>query len=201
MPPARPSAGPGELTALLAGARAVHERGDRSHFMGIAASTKWALQAGRQRAGSYAGRQVEGGHNAMNVGRRLAGGLVGAALAATLIVSTAAPSSATIHPIIQSVNCASATAWANAHDFGDPGGQTPAGLTAEIMSFEGSLLIISFPEPLTFTQSDFRALQATGFIDEVRRSADGRVTALVVDLTSIPNAANGQGGAHCGNAP
>jgi hypothetical protein len=137
----------------------------------------------------------------MNVGRRLTGGLLGAALGAALLVGTAAPSSATIHPIIQSVNCASATAWANAADFGNPGGQTPTGLTEEIMSVEGNLLIISFPEPLTFTQSDFRALQATGFIDEVRRNADGQVTALVVDLTSIPNAANGQGGAHCANAP
>lgn len=137
----------------------------------------------------------------MNVGRRLAGGLLGAALGAALLVGTAAPASATIHPIIQAVNCASATAFANAHDFGDPGGQTPAGLTEEIMSVEGNLLIISFPEPLTFTQSDFRALQATGFIDEVRTNADGQVTALVVDLTSVPNAANGQGGAHCANAP
>lgn len=135
----------------------------------------------------------------MNVGRRLTGGLLGAALGAALLVGTAAPASATIHPIIQAVNCAAATAFANA-DIGDPGGQTPAGLTDEIMSVEGNLLIISFPEPLTLDQSDYRALQATGFIDQVRRNADGQVTALVVDLTSIPNAANGQGGAHCANA-
>ena len=136
----------------------------------------------------------------MNVGRRLSGALFGAALGVAVLVGTAAPSNATIHPIIQSVNCASANGWANAHDFGNPGGQTPDGLTAEIMSVEGHFVIISFPEPLSFTQSDFRALQATGFIDEVRRNAAGQVTALVVDLTSIPNAANGQGGAHCANA-
>jgi hypothetical protein len=136
----------------------------------------------------------------MNVGRRLTGALFGAALGAAILVGTAAPSSATIHPIIQSVNCASANGWANANDFGDPGGQTPANFTTENFSVEGHFLVISFPEPLTFTQSDFRALLATGFIDEVRRNAAGQVTALVVDLTSIPNAANGQGGAHCANA-
>ena len=54
-------------------------------------------------------------------------------------------------------------------------------------------------EPLEFTQSDFRALQATGFIDEVVRDADGNVTALVVDLRNVPQAVSGEGGANCAN--
>ena len=58
-------------------------------------------------------------------------------------------------------------------------------------------LTISFPEPLEFSQSDFRALQATGFIDEISLNSDGLVTALIVDLRNVPNAVSGQGGEHC----
>jgi hypothetical protein len=115
---------------------------------------------------------------------------------AAVLTTFTAPAEATIHPIIQSVNCAAAAARANA-DIGDPPGQTPEGFTAENISVVGPLLTITFPEPLTFDQSDFRALIATGFVDEIVREADGDVTALIVDLRDVPNAVSGEGGAHC----
>ena len=62
-------------------------------------------------------------------------------------------------------------------------------------------MTVSFPTPLTFDKSDFRALIATGFVDEIVTNADGEVTALIVDLTTVPKATSGQGGAHCANAP
>jgi hypothetical protein len=105
-------------------------------------------------------------------------------------------SSATIHPIVQSIACAADAARANVA-VADPPGQTPTGFTTEIMSVSGTILRVGFPEPLSFSQSDFRALQATGFIDALETNADGQVTAVLVDLTSIPRAASGQGGAHC----
>lgn len=129
--------------------------------------------------------------------------IVRAALPTAVCVATLAlmptPAHATIHPIVQSINCAAAAAFANA-PVADPPGQTPDALTAEIITVAFPFLTISFPEPLEFSQSDFRALQATGFIDEVVRDADGKVTALVVDLRSVPKAASGQGFAHCANA-
>ena len=106
------------------------------------------------------------------------------------------PAQATIHPIVQSINCAAAAAFANA-PIADPPGQTPDGLTEEIITVAFPFLTVSFPEPLEFTQSDFRALQATGFIDEVVRDADGNVTSLVVDLRDVPMAVSGQGFEHC----
>ena len=128
--------------------------------------------------------------------------VVRSAASAVVCVATLAlmpgPAQATIHPIVQSINCAAAAAFANA-PIADPPGQTPDGLTEEIITVAFPFLTVSFPEPLEFTQSDFRALQATGFIDEVVRDADGRVTALVVDLRNVPNAASGQGFAHCAN--
>ena len=118
---------------------------------------------------------------------------------AAVLGSWTIPAHATIHPIIQSVNCAAAQAWAHA-DVGDPGGQTPEGFAGENISMAFPFLTITFPQPLTFDQSDFRALIATGFIDQVVRNASGQVTALVVDLRDVPMAASGQGGAHCNNA-
>jgi hypothetical protein len=115
---------------------------------------------------------------------------------AAVLTTFTAPAEATIHPIIQSVNCAAAAAWEHA-DVGDPGGQTPEGFSGENISVSFPLLTITFDEPLTFDQSDFRALIATGFIDQVVRDADGNVTALVVDLRDVPKAASGQGGEHC----
>jgi hypothetical protein len=115
---------------------------------------------------------------------------------AAVLTTFTAPAEATIHPIIQSVNCAAAAARANA-DIGDPPGQTPEGFAGENISVVGPLLTITFPEPLTFDQSDFRALIATGFVDEIVREADGDVTALIVDLRDVPNAVSGEGGAHC----
>ena len=96
------------------------------------------------------------------------------------------------------MNCAAAAAFAHA-DVGDPGGQTPAGLEGENISVSFPYLTITFSEPLTFDQSDFRALIATGFVDEIVTDADGNVTALVVDLRSVPKAVSGEGGAHCAN--
>lgn len=118
---------------------------------------------------------------------------------AAVLGSWTMPAQATIHPIIQSVNCAAAQAWAHA-DVGDPGGQTPEGFAGENISMAFPFLTITFPQPLTFDQSDFRALIATGFIDQVVRNASGQVTALVVDLRDVPKAASGQGFAHCNNA-
>jgi hypothetical protein len=115
--------------------------------------------------------------------------------AATLALLPA-PATATIHPLVQSINCAAAAAFANA-PIADPPGQTPDGFTMEIVSVEFPFLTVSFPEPLEFSQSDFRALLATGFIDEVVRDADGNVTALVVDLRDVPRATSGQGFEHC----
>ena len=106
-------------------------------------------------------------------------------------------SSATIHPIVQSIACAADAARANVA-IADPPGQTPTGFSAEILTVSGTTLTVTFsPEPLTFTQSDFRALLATGFVDQIVTNSEGEVTALVVDLTSVPKAASGQGGAHC----
>lgn len=118
---------------------------------------------------------------------------------AAILGSWTRPANATIHPIIQSVNCAAAAAWAHT-DVGDPAGQTPEGFAGENISVAFPFLTISFAQPLAFDQSDFRALIATGFIDDVVRNASGQVTALVVDLRSVPKAASGQGGAHCNNA-
>ncbi|MBA2445839.1 MAG: hypothetical protein H0V49_10980 [Nocardioidaceae bacterium] len=117
-------------------------------------------------------------------------------LIAVATVLPASPSSATIHPLVQSLYCAADAAWDNVA-VADPPGQTPTGFTYEIISVTGTTLTVAFPEPLTFRQSDFRALIATGFIDEIVRNADGDVTAVLVDLTSIPNAGSGQGGTHC----
>jgi len=114
-------------------------------------------------------------------------------------VLPAPPSSATIHPLVQSLACAAAAARDHVA-VADPPGQTPTGFTFEIVSVNGTILTVAFPEPLTFTQSDFRALIATGFIDEVVTNSDGDVIALLVDLTSIPNAGSGKGGAHCTGA-
>jgi hypothetical protein len=118
-----------------------------------------------------------------------------AACAATAVLASS-PAEATIHPIIQSINCAAAAAWEHA-PVGDPPGQTPEGFTTDTQSVEDGFVIVSFPEPLELDQSDFRALQATGFIDEVITNADGLVTAVVVDLASVPKAVSGEGGAHC----
>jgi hypothetical protein len=126
--------------------------------------------------------------------------LVRAAVPAAVCVATLAlmpsPAQATIHPIVQSINCAAAAAFAHA-PVANPPGQTPDALTEEIITVEFPFLTVSFPEPLEFSQSDFRALQATGFIDEVVMNADGMVTALVVDLRNVPQAVSGQGGEHC----
>ena len=126
--------------------------------------------------------------------------LVRAAVPAAVCVATLAlmpsPAQATIHPIVQSINCAAAAAFAHA-PIADPPGQTPDGFGEEIITVSFPFLTITFGEPLAFAQSDFRALQATGFVDEVVRDADGMVTALIVDLRDVPSAASGQGGAHC----
>lgn len=122
------------------------------------------------------------------------------AVASVAVLTTfTAPAQATIHPLIQSVNCAAAAAWVNA-PVGDPPGQTPEDFVGDTISVAFPILTVSFPEPLAFTQSDFRALIATGFVDEIVRDADGNVTALIVDLRDVPKAVSGQGGAHCANA-
>lgn len=125
--------------------------------------------------------------------------VVPAVASVALLGTVTAPAQATIHPIVQSVNCAAAAAWANA-PIGDPPGQTPEGFAGENISEAFPFLTITFPEPLTFDRSDFRALIATGFVDEIVRDAEGDVTALVVDLRDVPKAVSGQGGAHCANA-
>lgn len=117
----------------------------------------------------------------------------------TLMVLFASPASATIHPIVQSIACAAAAAREN-HSIADPPGQTPGGFAGEIISVNGTILTIAFPTPLTFDRSDFRALIATGFVDQVVKNSNGQVTALLVDLTSIPKATSGSGGLHCANA-
>jgi len=131
---------------------------------------------------------------------RLGVRLVVPVVASVAVLATfAAPAQATIHPIIQSVNCAAAAARANT-SIGDPVGQTPEGFVGEVATVSPPFLTVAFPEPLAFDQSDFRALIATGFIDEIVLDADGNVTALIVDLRDVPQAASGQGGAHCANA-
>ncbi|MCF4123102.1 hypothetical protein L1785_19195 [Antribacter sp. KLBMP9083] len=124
---------------------------------------------------------------------------VPAVASVAVLAAFAAPAQATIHPIVQSVSCAAAAAWANTA-VADPAGQTPEGFAGEIVSVSPPFLTVAFPEPLEFDQSDFRALIATGFVDEILLDADGNVTALVVDLRDVPKAASGQGGAHCANA-
>ena len=136
------------------------------------------------------------GSRPMLVPRALVRAAVPAAVCVTTLVLMPSPAQATIHPIVQSINCAAAASFAHAR-VANPPGQTPDALTEEIITVNFPFLTISFPEPLEFTQSDFRALQATGFIDEVSRNSDGLVTALTVDLRSVPMAASGQGGAHC----
>jgi hypothetical protein len=131
--------------------------------------------------------------------RRLLSIMATAVVSAGLVIGGSLPAQATIHPIVQSVNCAAAVARANA-DVGDPVGQTPEGFTTEIISQDGNLLRIGFPTPLVFDTSDFRALQATGFIDDVLTNAEGEVTALIVDLQSLPKAISGEGGTHCAAA-
>ncbi|GHH67994.1 hypothetical protein [Promicromonospora soli] len=116
-----------------------------------------------------------------------------------LLTTFTAPAQATIHPIIQSVNCAAAAARANT-SIGDPAGQTPEGFVGDMITVSPPFATVTFPEPLAFDQSDFRALIATGFVDEIVRDANGNVTALIVDLRNVPQAVNGQGGAHCANA-
>lgn len=125
-----------------------------------------------------------------------------AALAVTITVLMGTPAGATIHPLVQSVACAAAQAQENV-SIGDPGGQTPSGFegVTEEFSFSFPFLTISFSSPLSFDQSDFRALIATGFVDTIVTNADGDVTALVVDVTSLPKAGSGKGGGHCANAP
>lgn len=130
--------------------------------------------------------------------RRLIRMAIPAAAGVAMLTSFASPAQATIHPIVQSINCAAAAAFANA-PIADPPGQTPEGLTVEIMTVDPPFVTVSFPTPLEFDQSDFRALIATGFVDEIVRNTDGLVTALVVDLRNIPAAASGEGGAHCAN--
>lgn len=121
-----------------------------------------------------------------------------AAAGVAMLTGFASPAQATIHPIVQSINCAAASAFANA-PVANPPGQTPEDLTAEIVTVNPPFLTVSFPTPLEFDKSDFRALIATGFVDEIVVNAAGLVTALVVDLRDVPNAASGQGGAHCAN--
>lgn len=132
----------------------------------------------------------------MSITRAIVRAAVPTAVCVATLVLMPSPAQATIHPIVQSINCAAAAAFAHA-PVANPPGQTPDALTEEIITVNFPFLTVSFPEPLEFTQSDFRALQATGFIDEVVRDADGRVTTLVVDLRSVPMAVSGQGGAHC----
>ena len=119
-----------------------------------------------------------------------------AAIAAAAVLAPAGGASATIHPIVQSVNCAAAEAWEHTA-VGDPAGQTPAGFSGEDIIFAFPFLIVVFPTPLTFDQSDFRALIATGVVDEVVLNTSGQVTQLKVDLTSLPKAVSGEGGNHC----
>jgi hypothetical protein len=108
----------------------------------------------------------------------------------------AAPAAATIHPIVQSVLCASA-------QVGDPRGQTPLGLQQGLVteSFGPAPVpgtaTVTFSEPVTFDKSDFRALIATGVVIDVVTDADGNVTALVVAFSS--EALSGEGGDHCNN--
>lgn len=131
------------------------------------------------------------------LGVRLA---VPAVASVAMLAAFAAPAQATIHPIVQSVSCAAAQAWANTA-VADPAGQTPEGFVGDVVTPSPPFfLTVTFPEPLAFDQSDFRALIATGFVDEIVRDADGNVTALIVDLRDVPKAASGQGGAHCANA-
>lgn len=130
--------------------------------------------------------------------RTVARSAVSVAVCVATLTFLPSPAQATIHPLIQAINCAAASAFANA-PVADPPGQTPDGFTEEIVTVAFPFLTVSFPEPLEFSQSDFRALMATGFIDEVVVDADGKVTALVVDLRSVPKAASGQGFAHCAN--
>jgi hypothetical protein len=121
------------------------------------------------------------------------------AFGVTALVLVASPATATIHPIVQSIACAAAAAREHVA-VADPAGQTPDGFVGDSVSVSGTILTISFPSPLTFDNSDFRALIATGFVDQIVTNADGQVTSLLVDLTSVPNALNGQGGAHCASA-
>ncbi|HET7736393.1 MAG TPA: hypothetical protein VFK52_10485 [Nocardioidaceae bacterium] len=116
-----------------------------------------------------------------------------------MLALSAGVAQATIHPLVQSVSCAAATAWANA-PIGDPPGQTPEGFSGDTVTPGFPFVTVSFPTPLEFTQSDFRALIATGFVDEVVVNADGEVTSLLVDVRNIPKAGSGKGGAHCANA-
>ena len=132
----------------------------------------------------------------MSITRAIVRAAVPTAVCVATLVLMPRPAQAPIPPIVQSINCAAAAAFAHA-PVANPPGQTPDALTEEIITVNFPFLTVSFPEPLEFTQSDFRALQATGFIDEVVRDADGRVTTLVVDLRSVPMAVSGQGGAHC----
>lgn len=135
----------------------------------------------------------------MSKGRSVLRLVVPAVASVAVLGTLTAPAQATIHPIIQSVNCAAAAAWAKA-PIGDPPGQTPEGFAGEDISVAFPFVTITFPEPLEFDRSDFRALIATGFVDQIVRDADGNVTALVVDLRDVPNAVRGQGGANCANA-
>jgi predicted CDP-diglyceride synthetase/phosphatidate cytidylyltransferase len=134
----------------------------------------------------------------MRVTRRVFRVAVPVAASVLMLASFTGTAQATIHPIVQSVNCAAAAAWANA-PIADPPGQTPEGFTGDSISVAFPFLTVSFPTPLEFSQSDFRALIATGFIDDIVLDSDGNVTALIVDLRNVPNAASGQGGAHCAN--
>jgi hypothetical protein len=134
----------------------------------------------------------------MRVTRRVFRVAVPAAASVLMLASFTGTAHATIHPIVQSVNCAAAAAWANA-PIADPPGQTPEGFTGDSISVAFPFLTVSFPTPLAFSQSDFRALIATGFVDQIVLDADGNVTALIVDLRNVPKAASGQGGAHCAN--
>lgn len=131
--------------------------------------------------------------------RRVIRMAVPAVASVAMLATFTGPAQATIHPLIQSVNCAAAAALANA-PIADPPGQTPEGFVGDSISMAFPFLTITFPEPLEFTQSDFRAVIATGFVDEIVLDADGNVTALVVDLRNVPMAVSGQGGAHCANA-
>jgi hypothetical protein len=131
--------------------------------------------------------------------RRLFSIMATAVVSVGIVIGGSLPAQATIHPIVQSINCAAAEARAHA-DIANPVGQTPEGFTTEIVSLDGNLLMIGFPTPLVFDNSDFRALIATGFIDEVVTNAEGEVTALIVDLQSVPMAISGEGGMHCAAA-
>ena len=123
-------------------------------------------------------------------------GLVPAAACAVTVALAPSPASATIHPIIQSVNCAAAAAFANA-PIADPPGQTPEEFVSDTVTPGTTTVTISFPAPLEFSQSDFRAVIATGFVDEIVTDANGDVTSLIVNLADVPMAVSGQGGEHC----